>query len=90
MGVGGNERWRGVAGDGTLNCKGACRPTSDYRQDRIKSTMSSLPGTEIRTSKNIRIAVGVLVLYGTVVAGHLLEALKQKKSNLTQQSVVSA
>ena len=29
MGVGGNERWRGAAGDGRLNCKGACRPTSD-------------------------------------------------------------
>jgi len=29
MAVGGNKRWRGAAGDGTLNCEGACHPTSD-------------------------------------------------------------
>ena len=75
MGVGGNECWRGAAGDGTLNCKGACLPTSDLsgyfkrsprlterRMDTIRMT-----ATSFRSRASRRRSVTSLILaYRTI------------------------
>jgi hypothetical protein len=67
MGVGGNERWRGAAGDWTLNCKGACRPTSSspspsmlFLSSRSSSVCSAM--TSFRSRASRRRSVTSLIL----------------------------